>query len=159
MSMPAICSNSTPASSSGIARGSLVFPKADYTAGTKTVTTSGGDKKVTYHFYQHLPYVAKPVDANYESMKVSVPVNIESLKEQVGVLKEQEGVHQESQGRSDARDFRSIGVPTTWSIFFTASLSSSEPCRSSGRTWSASACCRPRQIAPAGPWCPQQSSA
>jgi len=67
-----------------------VFPKADYTAGTKTVTTSGGDKKVTYHFYQHLPYAAKPVDANYESMNVSVPVNIESLKEQVGVLKEQE---------------------------------------------------------------------
>ncbi len=58
---------------------SLLFPKDSYTVVTKTVSTSQGNKVVTYHLYQHLPYVAKPVDANYESLNVSVPVLIDGV--------------------------------------------------------------------------------
>lgn len=57
----------------------LLFPKDKYTVETKTVKTSGGEKKVTYHSYMHIPYVAKPVDKDYESMNVSVPVIIDSV--------------------------------------------------------------------------------
>lgn len=59
--------------------GSLRFPKDNYTVKTKTVTTSEGDKTITYHFYEHVIYVANPVDANYQSMNISVPVEIDGV--------------------------------------------------------------------------------
>ena len=68
----------TTATASSTASGSLVFPKNTYTEQTKTVTTSDGDKEVTYRLYKHLTYVANPVDANYQSLNVSVPVKIPS---------------------------------------------------------------------------------
>jgi hypothetical protein len=58
---------------------SLLFPKDNYTVETKTVTTSEGDKTVTYLFYEHITYVANPVDAKYQSMNVSVPVKIDGV--------------------------------------------------------------------------------
>ena len=53
-----------------------MFPKNTFTEETKTVTTSDGDKEISYRLYKHLAYVANPVDANYQSLDVSVPVKI-----------------------------------------------------------------------------------
>jgi acetyl esterase/lipase len=57
---------------------SLVFDPADYTVETMTVTTdsSGTTVDVTYHFYEGIPYVANPVDVTYQSLDISVPVEI-----------------------------------------------------------------------------------
>jgi hypothetical protein len=41
------------------------------------VRTSAGEKKVTYHSYMHIPYVANPVDKDYQSLNVSVPVKVD----------------------------------------------------------------------------------
>jgi hypothetical protein len=54
----------------------LAFPKNDYTTETTTVTTSSGTATVVYHLYHHLLYVTNPVDPNYESLDVSVPVTV-----------------------------------------------------------------------------------
>jgi len=43
------------------------------------VSTSAGTKTVTYHLYKHIAYVANPVDTNYQSMNVSVPVAIDGV--------------------------------------------------------------------------------
>ena len=56
---------------------SLLFPKDNFTVETKIVKTSTGEKKVTYHSYQHITYVAKPVDKDFQSLNVSVPVEID----------------------------------------------------------------------------------
>ncbi|NWJ46293.1 MAG: hypothetical protein HXX08_10490 [Chloroflexi bacterium] len=55
----------------------LLFPVNNFTEQTVTVTTSTGTKEVTYRLYQHITYVAKPVDANYQSMDVKVPVKVD----------------------------------------------------------------------------------
>jgi hypothetical protein len=55
----------------------LLFPKDNFTVETKTVKTSAGEKKVTYRSYMHIPYVAIPVDKDYQSMNVSVPVKVD----------------------------------------------------------------------------------
>jgi hypothetical protein len=55
---------------------SLVFDPSDYTVQTITITTDSGDVDVTYHFYEAIPYVANPVDTNYQSLDISVPVEI-----------------------------------------------------------------------------------
>ncbi len=55
----------------------LLFPKDNFTIETKTVKTSAGEKKVTYHSYIHIPYVSNPVDKDYQSLNVSVPVEID----------------------------------------------------------------------------------
>ena len=67
LSSPALCTEDP-----------LVFPKNSFTVETKTVRTSAGDKKVTYHSYMHIPYVANPVDKDYQSLNVSVPVEIDN---------------------------------------------------------------------------------
>lgn len=54
----------------------LLFPKENFTIETRTVKTHDGDKKITYRSYMHIPYVAKPVDKDYQSLNVSVPVRI-----------------------------------------------------------------------------------
>ncbi|MET7681458.1 subtype B tannase [Streptomyces sp. NPDC005423] len=56
----------------------LVFDPDSYTKLTTTVTdTDGADHSVTYHFWKAITYVAKPVDAAYQSLNVSVPVEID----------------------------------------------------------------------------------
>jgi hypothetical protein len=55
----------------------LLFPKDNFTVETKTVKTSKGEKKVTYKSYMHILYVANPVDKDYQSMNVSVPVKVD----------------------------------------------------------------------------------
>lgn len=57
----------------------LLFPKDNFTVETKTVKTSAGEKKVTYRSYMHIPYVAKPVDKDYQSLNVSVPIKIDGV--------------------------------------------------------------------------------
>jgi hypothetical protein len=63
----------------GQAKDPLLFPKAAYTVETRTVKTSVGEKKVTYHSYQHIPYVSVPVDKDYQSLDVSVPVKVDGV--------------------------------------------------------------------------------
>ena len=56
----------------------LQFPVDDYIERNVTVNTfSDGDVKVTYRLYQHITYVANPVDTDYQSMNVMVPVRID----------------------------------------------------------------------------------
>jgi hypothetical protein len=57
----------------------LLFPKDNFTVETKTVKTTLGEKKVTYRSYLHIPYVANPVDKDYESMNISVPIKVDDL--------------------------------------------------------------------------------
>ena len=51
---------------SGQTKDPLLFPKDNFTIETKTVRTSTGEKKVTYRSYLHIPYVANPVDKDYQ---------------------------------------------------------------------------------------------
>jgi len=55
----------------------LQFPVDNYVEKTETVTTSTGTKEVTYRLYERIPYVANPVDADYQSMNVKVPVKVD----------------------------------------------------------------------------------
>ncbi|MFJ4204701.1 subtype B tannase [Streptomyces sviceus] len=58
--------------------GSLVFDPDAYTKLTTTVTdTEGTEHAVTYHFWKAITYVSKPVDATYQSLIVSAPVEID----------------------------------------------------------------------------------
>jgi hypothetical protein len=57
----------------------LLFPKENFAVETKTVRTSAGEKKVTYRSYKHIPYVANPVDKDYESLNVSVPIKVDDV--------------------------------------------------------------------------------
>lgn len=54
----------------------LLFPKDSFKLETQTVKTAAGERTVTYRSYQHLLYVAKPVDKSYQSLDVKVPVTI-----------------------------------------------------------------------------------
>jgi len=55
----------------------LLFPKDSYVEETRTVRTSSGEKQVTVHAYKHIPYVAKPVDKDYQSLDVMVPFQVD----------------------------------------------------------------------------------
>jgi hypothetical protein len=55
----------------------LLFPGDNFAVETRTVKTSAGEKKVTFRAYRHIPYVANPVDKDYQSLNVSVPVEID----------------------------------------------------------------------------------
>jgi hypothetical protein len=57
----------------------LIFPKDNFTVETRLVKTSSGEKKITYHSYMHILYVAKPVDKDFQSLNVSVPVKIDDV--------------------------------------------------------------------------------
>ncbi len=57
----------------------LIFPKDNFTVETRMVKTSSGEKKITYHSYRHILYVAKPVDKDFQSMDLSVPVKIDDV--------------------------------------------------------------------------------
>jgi acetyl esterase/lipase len=57
----------------------LRFPADQFTLETKTVMTAMGKKKVTYRSYMHLLYVANPVDKDYQSLNISVPVMVDDV--------------------------------------------------------------------------------
>ncbi|MGW1745678.1 subtype B tannase [Streptomyces sp. NPDC002092] len=70
--------DSSSSASSASSSGSLVFDPSGYTKLMTTVTdTDGNDHSVTYHFWKAITYVAKPVDATYQSLIVSAPVEID----------------------------------------------------------------------------------
>ncbi len=56
---------------------SLRFPADKYTLKTITVRTSGGEIPVHYRSYLHIPYVADPLDRDYQSLNVDVPVKVD----------------------------------------------------------------------------------
>ena len=74
----AVCCLSWEASV-GQTKDPLLFPKDNFTVETKTVKTSLGEKKVIYRTYLHILYVANPVDKDYQSMNVSVPVKVDEV--------------------------------------------------------------------------------
>ncbi|MFZ0281565.1 MAG: subtype B tannase, partial [Bacteroidales bacterium] len=63
----------------GQSKDPLIFPKDNFTVETRTVKTSSGEKKITYHSYRHIQYVAKPIDKDFQSMDLSVPVKIDDV--------------------------------------------------------------------------------
>jgi len=67
----------TAAAAEAAAGDSLQFPVDSYIEQTQTVTTSAGAVEVTYRLYQHIPYVANPVDTDYQSLDVKVPLAID----------------------------------------------------------------------------------
>ncbi|MFJ9629105.1 subtype B tannase [Streptomyces sp. NPDC101175] len=70
--------SSDSGSSSLSSSDSLVFDPDAYTKLTTTVTdTNDKDHTVVYHFWKAITYVAEPVDATYQSLVVSVPVEID----------------------------------------------------------------------------------
>ncbi|MET8980627.1 subtype B tannase [Streptomyces sp. NPDC004539] len=72
-------STTSPSGGTG-SSGSLVFDPEGYTKLTTTVTDTAGDEHaVTYHFWKAITYVAEPVDATYQSLNVSVPVEIDGV--------------------------------------------------------------------------------
>ncbi|MEU9344540.1 subtype B tannase [Streptomyces sp. NPDC048278] len=57
---------------------SLAFDPDGYAKLTKTITDAEGtEHEVTYHFWKAITYVADPVDATYQSLIVSAPVEID----------------------------------------------------------------------------------
>ncbi|MDH6218288.1 subtype B tannase [Streptomyces pseudovenezuelae] len=79
IALSANASDSKSASSaSASSSDALVFDPDAYTKLTKTVTdTDGDDHTVVYHFWKAITYVASPVDATYQSLIVSAPVEID----------------------------------------------------------------------------------
>lgn len=75
---PTTAPATTPSAASTTASGaaSLDFPVNNFTEKTVTVTMSSGSAVVVYRSYEHIPYVSKPVDLNYQSMDIKVPVSI-----------------------------------------------------------------------------------
>lgn len=55
----------------------LAFPKDDYTLETETITTAAGPTTVTCRFYERIVYVQHPVSAEFESLDVAEPVEID----------------------------------------------------------------------------------
>lgn len=74
----ALNANAATGNASKSSDGSLAFDPDAYTELTTTVTdTEGTEHAVTYHFWKAITYVSKPVDATYQSLNVSVPVEID----------------------------------------------------------------------------------
>jgi hypothetical protein len=57
----------------------LLFPIDHHTVETMKVTTSAGEREVAYRSYVHLAYVANPVDKEYQSLDVRVPVTVDGV--------------------------------------------------------------------------------
>jgi BD-FAE protein len=62
---------------SSTSKNSLTFDKAKFTEKTATITTAAGKVEVGYRLYSRIPYVSKPVDADYQSLTIAVPVKID----------------------------------------------------------------------------------
>ena len=71
-------SSGEPGAKASGASGALAFDKDACTELTTTITDAAGDEhEVKYHFYKAITYVTKPVDEKYQSLNVSVPVEID----------------------------------------------------------------------------------
>ena len=63
----------------GQPRDPLLFPRHNFTVETITVKTSAGEREVTCRSYVHIPYVAHPVDKDYQSLNVYVPTRVDDI--------------------------------------------------------------------------------
>lgn len=57
----------------------LRFPADQFTLESKTVEYSGQTHTVSFRQYRHIPYVASPVDPEYQSLDVLVPVSVDGV--------------------------------------------------------------------------------
>lgn len=57
--------------------GPLRFPADTFTTETVPVKTSKGEVSVRYRAYRHIPYVAHPIDKDFQSLDVRVPIAID----------------------------------------------------------------------------------
>lgn len=55
----------------------LTFPVDRFVRKSMTVKTPAAVHEVTYRYYENLPYAARPVDVDYESLCVSVPETVD----------------------------------------------------------------------------------
>lgn len=55
----------------------LTFPVDEFTLRAKKVATPDGNRTVVYRHYDHIVYTAKPLDVEYQSMNVDVPISID----------------------------------------------------------------------------------
>lgn len=74
MAIAALVGAGTPARA---ATDPLRFPKDKFKLETVVVKSASGERRVVYRLYEHLPYVARPVDKDYQSLDVKVPVAID----------------------------------------------------------------------------------
>lgn len=58
----------------------LLFRKDNYTVETRKVRTSAGEKTVVCHSWMHVQYVGRPIDKDYQSMNIIVPVSIDGAE-------------------------------------------------------------------------------
>jgi hypothetical protein len=75
------CTSSSTSSSSASTASqiySLKFDTSSYTTKTTTVSTPSGKRTVKYRFYKNNVYVQHPVNYKYQSLNVSVPVEIDA---------------------------------------------------------------------------------
>lgn len=56
----------------------LIFPKDKYRLETRTVKTEKGEVEIVCRHYDHIVYVSDPIDPEFQSMNVDVPVRINS---------------------------------------------------------------------------------
>jgi acetyl esterase/lipase len=71
------CSAGSRPSPSGPGAPSPLVFGGNATKQTTTIATDAGPKVVTYRFYGPVTYVANPVDEDYQSLVVSVPISID----------------------------------------------------------------------------------
>lgn len=57
----------------------LNFDETAFEIKTATVVLNGKSRDVTYRFYKQLPYVSRPVDLAYQTLNISVPVEIDGI--------------------------------------------------------------------------------
>jgi hypothetical protein len=77
MAIPVAASCSKSSSSTSTKAYSLTFDTSTYTTKTKTVAVKGGTRTIKYRFYRNNVYVRHPVSYKYQSLNVSVPVEID----------------------------------------------------------------------------------
>ena len=75
--VPLTASCGSSSSSTASTTYSLKFDASSYTTKTKTVSTGSGTRTVKYRFYRNNVYVQHPVNYKYQSLNVSVPVEID----------------------------------------------------------------------------------
>jgi hypothetical protein len=72
----AVCAPFARAQAATTAANPLLFPKDQFTLETASLKTPAGEKKIVYRSYQHILYLTKPVDKEYQSLDVKVPVSV-----------------------------------------------------------------------------------
>lgn len=58
----------------------LLFNNEEFTLKTIKVETSEGEKEIVLHAFMHIPYVSNPIDKDYQSLNILVPVNINGME-------------------------------------------------------------------------------